>query len=174
MTPDLHKKFSTLEDARLRINFHISSWEDEQFNFKPAEGKWSPGQVIFHLVQVEQFSVSYVKKKLSRPETLKKTGIGASIRFFLLKFFLSLPVKYKAPAPVSTVPDNLNKEQLMMQWEDTRKEMASLLDSFPEELLEKNIFKHLVAGRLTIAQMLDFIHDHIDHHLPQIVQFPSN
>lgn len=169
MTSGLHKKFNAIEDTRLRISFHVSSWEDEQFNLKPSGDKWSPGQVIFHLVQVEQFSVSYVKKKLSYPGTLKKTGAGTSFRFFLLKFFLNLPVKYKAPAPVSIVPEILSREELLKQWEDTRKEMGKLLDNFPAELLDKNIFKHLVAGRLTISQMLDFINDHINHHLPQIL-----
>lgn len=170
MTPGLHKKFNAIEDTRLRLNLHVSSWEDYRFNLKPAADKWSPGQVIFHLVQVEQFSVSYVKKKLSYPGTLKKTGAGSAFRFFLLKFFLNLPVKYKAPARVAEVPEVLYKDELLKQWEETRKEMAKLLDSFPEELLDKNIFRHLVAGRLSISQMLDFINDHINHHLPQIIK----
>lgn len=168
MSPELYNKFKELEDVRRHIKFHVSSWDEERFNRKPAKGKWSAGQVIFHLMQVEQFSINYVNKKLSYPEKLKNTGLVASFRFYLLKFFLRLPVKYKAPSRVATVPDNLSKEELLKQWDDVRKEMTKFLNSFPEELHNKNIFKHLVAGRLNVSQMLEFIHDHINHHLPQI------
>lgn len=170
MTPEHHEKFSSLENIRLRILYHVTPWDDMQFNAKPSDGKWSVGQVIFHLVQVEQFSVSYVNKKIKYPEALKTTGFGTSLRYSLLKFFLHLPVKYKAPVQVAKVPENLNKEELLKQWEDTRKEMALLLDRLPVEMHDKNIFKHLIAGRMNIAQMLDFIHHHINHHLPQIIK----
>lgn len=170
MISELHKKFNAIEDARHRINFHVSSWTEEEFNLKPAELKWSPAQVIFHLIQIEQFCLSYVKKKLGSPEKLKNTGIGASLRLYFLKFFLRIPLKYKAPALVASVPEMLNKQELLKQWEDVRKELAKLLDNFPGELLEKNIFKHLVVGRLTISQMLEFINDHHKHHLPQIIR----
>ncbi len=168
MKPAFSSKFNSLEEIRHRINFLVSGWDEIQFNQSPKQGKWSPAQVIFHLIQVEEFSVNYVNKKIKFPETLKTGGTSAFFRFYLLKFFLLLPLKYKAPAPVSAVPDKLSKNELLMKWENVRKELAKLLDNFPEDLLEKNIFKHLVAGRLNVYQMLDFIKDHLNHHLPQI------
>ncbi len=168
MTPELLQKFNLLEEIRHRINFQVAQMNDAQFNHQIREGKWSAGQIIFHLVQVETFSINYVNKKLMYREDLKNTGLGASFRFFLLKFFLFLPVKYKAPSTVASVPDKISKDDLLLQWENIRKELAKLLDDFPPELMEKNIFKHLRAGRLNISQMMDFIHDHLNHHQPQI------
>lgn len=168
MTPELNKKFNAIEDIRHRINFHFASWSDEQFNRKPAAGGWSQAQVISHLVQSESLSVKYVKKKLSYPDTLKKGPLAAWFRYSLLKIALRLPIRYKAPGMVSGSDEILSKNDLLKQWEDVRKEMAGLLDNFPEELLGTNVFKHLVAGRLKITQMLDFIFEHLTHHERQI------
>ena len=55
----------------------LAAYSDEQLNTKPADGGWSPIQVLHHLLLVEEGTLAYVRKKLSFNPTLEKTGLAS-------------------------------------------------------------------------------------------------
>jgi hypothetical protein len=49
-----------------------------------------------------------------------------------------------------------------------RGELAALVESFPPVLLDRLVFRHPFAGRMTLAHALGTLQAHLDHHIPQV------
>lgn len=168
MDRKLESGFNKLEDSRLQLLAKLDEKKEPELNYHPGKNKWSVIQVLNHLIITEQLSVKYINKKLTYRTNIKKTGLGAAIRFFVLKLMLQTPLRFKAPEIVSEVPDNGDFNYVKNQWDQTRKELRKLLDDMPEEFLNKNIFKNAMAGKMNIYQMLGFMEEHFRHHVKQI------
>ena len=168
MDSKLESKFNQLESSRLQLLAELEKRDDKELNFHPGKDKWSVIQVMHHLIIIEQLSIGYINKKLTYKTNIKKSGFGAAIRVFVLTLILKMPFRFKAPKIVSEVPDNSDFKETKDQWDQIRKEMRELFDNLPEELLNKNIFKHALAGKMNIYQMLGFMEEHFKHHVKQI------
>lgn len=168
MDSKLESKFNKLESSRLQLLAELEKRDDKELNFHPGKDKWSVIQVMHHLIIIEQLSIGYINKKLTYRTNIKKSGLGAAIRFFVLKSVLQTPFLFKAPKIVSEVPDNAGFKETKNQWDQVRKDMKELFDNLPEEFLNKNIFKHALAGKMNIYQMLSFMEEHFKHHVKQV------
>jgi hypothetical protein len=49
-----------------------------------------------------------------------------------------------------------------------RRGWQELLDAFPPGLEGRLVFRHPVAGRLSLADTLAVLQAHLDHHVPQV------
>lgn len=148
----------------------LSSYSPEILNKKPADGGWSAIQTAWHLLLVEENSLAYIKKKLGFGGAFEKAGFGTRWRNFLLQTALFLPLKFKAPATASSdnLPEVITCNDLRVRWEKVQKDWADFLAEMPEQLLDRAVFKHPRAGRLSWMQTLVFIETHFDRHLLQI------
>ena len=168
MDSKIESEFNKLEKSRFQLFAKLDEKEEPELNYHPDKNKWSVIQVLNHLIITEQLSIKYINKKLTYRTNIKKTGLSAAIRFFVLKLMLQTPLRFKAPEIVSEAPDNGDFNYIKSQWDQTRKELRKLLDDLPEEFLNKNIFKHAIAGKMNIYQTLGFMEEHFKHHLKQI------
>lgn len=169
MDPKLEDRYLRLEDSRNRLLDELAGLDDDQLNIAPAAGKWSINQHIAHLVLVEDAALANIRYKLQQQDKLQDNGFAQTVRAFLMKLALQSGRKYKAPAIVADVPATCHLPELRQQWDQVRFELEDELTSFPQQLLEKGVFKHPMAGYLTISQTLAFIQDHFIHH-KRIVQ----
>lgn len=147
----------------------MATYPEDLLNQQPDENSWSAFQVMHHLMLVEQASIHYVQKKLSFQPQLKKAGLGARLRSFIIWLYLTLPLKAKAPALVSgdKLPKRSNLEDIRTAWTTQRKALEAYLETLPDEIWDKAIYKNF-GGRLSLGQMLKFYKDHFEHHLKQI------
>lgn len=146
------------------------AFSDQQLNQQPADGGWSPVQVMHHLILAEGGSLKYVKKKLSFNPELKKAGLSAAFRYWMIKLYFALPLKFKAPAVVGddALPENASLEATRQAWTAVRQELGAYLRELPEEHFEQVIYKHPFAGRMTLQGMLGFFDAHLRRHSKQI------
>lgn len=168
MNPKLEVKYLYLEKSRNKLFKDLQDIDDTVLNTPPAEGKWSIGQIMAHLLQVEQATIAYVQRKIEQQESLHTSSLKNSINALLLKMALNSGMKFKAPAVVANVPEEVSLEQLHLQWDNTRYQLEDLLTEMPPALLDKCLFRHPYAGMMSIGQTLTFIQDHFNHHLQQI------
>ncbi|MBB6611949.1 DinB family protein [Pontibacter sp. Tf4] len=168
MNPKLEVKYLYLEKSRNKLLKDLQSLDDTLLNTPPAEGKWSIGQIVAHLLQVEQATISYIQRKIQQEEELHTASVRNKLYALLLKLALNSGMKFKAPAVVATVPDEVDLGKLHQQWDDTRYKLEDLLTELPPALLYKCVFRHPYAGMLSIGQTLTFLQDHFNHHLHQI------
>ncbi|MFT5832516.1 MAG: hypothetical protein ACI97N_000127 [Cognaticolwellia sp.] len=162
-------RFEKIEKDRIALMQELSKYSEKQLNTKPADGGWSPMQVLHHLIQAEQGSLLYIKKKLSFKPELKTAAIINDIRFMFFKTAFNLPFKIKAPAVVAdNLPETADFKSTQETWNKTRQTFHSWLETVDDDLWNKLIFKHPIMGRISIFHTLGFFEEHTKRHTNQI------
>ncbi|TNE59041.1 MAG: DinB family protein [Bacteroidetes bacterium] len=148
----------------------LSSNDDAILNMTALDGGWSAIQTLHHLILTEELALGYVRKKLSFNPRLDRPGPGAWVSEQLLKLYLALPFKFKAPPNVSEekLPGFTSLKDTKNRWLKIREEWAAFLENLPDELVDKAVYKHPIAGRLGWLGMLNFFHHHFDRHRKQV------
>jgi hypothetical protein len=161
-----HARYDAQVHALLQ---EFSPLSDDLLNRKPADGGWSAIQTLHHLILVEENSLAYLRKKLSFNPVLEKPGLGSWARSILLGITLRSPLKFKAPKAAGNerLPEYATFPETMAQWQKIRTEWLEFFENMPAELLDKAVYNHPRAGRLSWLQMLDFIHTHFERHCDQ-------
>ncbi len=167
MVMSLARQFDRVEATKAEILSLLDGLTDEQLNRKPADDEWSAIQVICHLVRAESLSLRYIRKKM-QGDNHGVGGFGGRLRSGALSLLLKLPFRYKAPARSAELPEYAELEATRREWEEGRADWKELIDSFPPELADRAIFRHPVAGMMTISQALRFMVDHITRHRGQV------
>jgi hypothetical protein len=164
----INKKFSKLEDSRLALIEKLKTIPSSKLEALPAPGKWAVSQIFYHLNRAESFSVIYVSKKRLDINNLKRTGIKEQLKLDALKLLFVSPLTFKAPVVLGDVPEKVGYNTIVSEWNETRNKLRELLESLPDDLLYKNVFKQPAIGRINIFQMLDFMQSHFDRHKRQV------
>lgn len=164
----LQQHFTLLESQRAELVAQVRNVTPEQLNWHQP-GAWSLSQVLAHLITSEQLSVRYLKKKIQGIESVPDTGMLATLKMWTLIVSQRLPLKFKAPkVVVENTPTFSDVHQILVAWDQCRYELKDLLSTFSEQQLNRQIYKHPIAGKLNIQQALRFFREHIIHHEPQI------
>jgi len=150
-------------------SFHRSG--DTELNTPMQEGKWSAAQTTWHVIRAMEVSLDYLEYKLAQPHRFSRAGIGSWLRGRILVGSLNSDRKFKAPAITAGVPDHITLAELQHTADAQIERLRVLLEAFPQQLRNKTVFKHPVAGRLTIRQMLEFMQAHTYHHKKQTDHF---
>lgn len=167
MDAKLAKAFRRMEHWRLYMQELVAAYPREQQCFRPHSQQWSMLQVMKHLIIAETVVLNAVKKSLQRGE-LPPNRLIHKIGYLVMEIVLRLPLKIKAPAK-ALIPDaETDYDKIVGEWEALRKEWKLLLENFPKELQNNNVFRHPIAGFLNICQCVNFCGTHIKHHLQQI------
>jgi hypothetical protein len=166
----LSSKFDNLEKSRKDLTAYLQAVDRNGLTFKINQNKWSSIQICFHVIKSEQLTTLSLNKNLQLKDNLKKSGITTLIRDASLSFVLKSNFKVKAPAIVANMPEDYDLTELMKKWETIRIFLKDFLDNFPEQYLNKEIFKHPYAGWLNLFQALKFLQNHFNHHRVQIIK----
>lgn len=168
--PDLLRRHERYERLVNNLLEEISAVPDDLLNRKPVTGGWSAMQTMHHLILVEASSMAYVRKKLSFNPVFRKAGPSSSLRLLLLQVSLSLPLKFRAPAPVADdkLPTYATLADTRARWQEVRAEWTAFLTQLPDDLVDREVFKHARAGKLGWVQMLAFFEIHFKRHLKQL------
>jgi hypothetical protein len=165
----LNAKFSKLENSRIQLLLKLKNTSRFVLETPPALGKWSVSQIFYHLNKAESFSTIYVSKKRLDVNNLKTTGFNEYIRMVGLKLIFVLPFSLKAPVNVlGDVPEKVDYKSITTEWNETRNKLKELLESLPDDILNKNVFKQPAIGRINVFQMLDFMQAHFNRHEKQV------
>jgi len=148
----------------------LKNYREEKLNERPDENSWSVLQIMRHLIKAESESLKYVRKKLSFNPELKNAGIMSGIRSAMLRIALSSPIKIKAPEGVSgeALSENYTFWEVAKEWKSQRTELREYLGSLPSYYFKKDMYKHPLTGKMTLASMLSFFDIHVDRHTRQI------
>jgi uncharacterized damage-inducible protein DinB len=167
MQKKLENLFLNLENARHHIISLTEGYTNQQLNFKPGEDEWSMAQVIKHLVMTETQILHYVQKRMEKGG-LYDANLKSWMRYMLVIMALRYRKKIKAPKQVASPPSELNAAQVKREWEELRLQWRKTLDIMPAELTGKNIFRHPLAGDMSIGHTLGFMSEHVRHHVAQM------
>jgi hypothetical protein len=166
----MNKNFIRIEQDRLALFERLSKETNEVLNRKPIQGSWSALQVVYHLLSAEENILKYMKKKSQADiGSLKNKSISSYFRIFALNRALKSGNKFKAPATLEEIPDQLLLKELEQKYASTRLAFSIFMDQLTKEgKLNKEVFKHPRAGYFTISQTMKFIEVHFERHFEQI------
>lgn len=162
------RAFESLENMRRQLEQRLDQIDDRVLSIPEGDGKWSVNQVLAHLSNAEFGSLRYIRRKMQGIGSLGNSNIWSVIRFRLLKWSLDAPLRYKMPGQLPQPSNEMSFNELKVQFDKNRQAISELILSFPEESLDKLIFKHPFAGRFSLHQTIHFMEDHYNHHLKQI------
>ncbi|GCC50751.1 DinB family protein [Chryseotalea sanaruensis] len=169
MNSQLEKHFHKLEEQRTEILNSLLSKSATELSAPPAPGKWSVLQILTHLYASEKLSFGYIKKKSLGIQDTANADLRQAMVLTVLKISQRLPFRFRAPkVVVENTPETMSLEQLVNHWNLLRLELKAHLENVPDGHLHKLVYKHPMAGRLSLPQALQFFAEHINHHKPQI------
>ncbi len=163
-----------LQTERDRLIELLRRFDKEQLNRSPEIGVWSPMEVLHHIIISEEGSLKYVKKKLSFNPVLPRTSLISTLRYQVLIGAIHSPFHFKAPSEVVPQSKEYDLESLENHWQKVAGELHNYLVDIEPRLLDYQVYKHPLAGRLSIVQMVGFLKHHLLRHKKQIVsRLPS-
>lgn len=148
----------------------LANYDAEALNKQPAPDSWCATQVLHHLLMAEKYSRQYCEKKLSFKPELRKAGFEAGIRAWLVSVYLKTPLKVKAPKTLDTsaLPRESKLSDIIAEYKEQRELMEAFIQNVDESYLDKEVYKHALAGRLSLSGMFDFFEAHFAHHRKQL------
>ena len=167
MLPPLRNSFDQMEAARRRVLALTGPLTEPQAHFSPGPEEWSVVQVLEHIVTIDLIVLRLVEKQMTKTE-LRPAGIQTTFRSLLVTLALRYRKKIKAPAVLPVPTGDRTLAEWRRDWEASREQWLQMLESVPEKLLGKELFKHPLAGYFTLRQTLDFITEHTLHHVGQV------
>ncbi len=154
------------------IVYAINDISEELFTQARAEGKWSPGEILGHLI----LSTKPLNKALTMPKPLLQSTFGMNNRKertfdeVRQKYYSRLEEGVKAPENMSYrgVAEK-GKEAMINSFTDELGKLLVHVDTWSEKDLSDYVLPHPAIGKLTIREMLFFTHFHTEHHCRQMV-----
>jgi len=136
----------------------------EQWKTKPAEGRWSAGEVICHLSAVERAVLSRADKLLQKPPN----PAPFYKRFHVPMMFVEARViRRKAPTPLE--PQAVReKEETLAELRQVRERTLAFIGETMERDLRKYCMAHAFLGTLNAYEWLQFIASHEVRHTKQM------
>lgn len=165
---ELRRRFVAMEAARRRALQIIEGASPETLNRAPAPGRWSALQVLHHVITAEALSLAYVRKKMQAGTALPRAGLASRLRLLGLRLTLRSPLRLRAPSVTATVPATIDPGDLRARWDTVRAELGALVEAFPANLAGRLVFRHPLAGRMSLGDTLGFMQAHLEHHLVQV------
>lgn len=147
----------------------LSTWPVEMLKMQPASGGWCALEVVDHILNSEKGTFAYVVKKTSSGfEPLTESSPESDAASLQLNQALESDSKWGAPAVLPPPDPSLDLAGLGGQWTAIHGQVEQWTKAFPEEFAHKQVFRHPLAGRLTLEQTLGFLQRHIGHHRFQL------
>ena len=158
MTP-----FARLEQQKAEMLASLEDWSAARLNYRPASDQWSAAQVIDHLIRTEIGILVTVRRDLSQPHPLT---LRDRLGVILLRRVYRSPRRVKVPPSATQVSPAAEVDFLacLTRWEQTRNSLSVLLANAPPSANKGGVFRHPVAGWMTLPQVIDFFSDHLLHH----------
>lgn len=167
-TQDIIKsKYEQLETINADLMAELEKLSSENLFFKPDENSWNIMQVLDHVKNAEVGTLRYIRKKM-KYGGVKKTNWSAKIRASLMRMVNNSSVRFKMPSVLPQPEASDSLETVQKEWQALRVEWKDYLESFPQEYLDKAVFKHPIFGRLSLSQAVDSMISHQNHHIKQI------
>jgi len=160
-----------LLDASLEaMMLELEARDPQELNVIGQSEQWSPLEVCMHVYLSEKLSLAYVEKKLSFSPSLTKAGIVAWIRHLTLQWYLKSSFKFSAPQGTTVFGEasGLSLDKIKGDWFQERQVIRKFLNNVPGMMLDKEIYRHPIVGRLSLLQMIKFFKVHFERHLKQI------
>ncbi len=136
----------------------------EQWKTRPAEGRWSAGELIGHLSAIERAILSRADKLLQLPPK----SVPFYKRFHVPMMIVEARViRRKAPTPLEPLSVR-EKEEMLGELRGVRKRTVAFIEETRGRDLSEYNYAHPFLGTLNAYEWLQFIASHERRHMKQM------
>lgn len=165
MKKGINEKLKQLNEDTDKIYASLEGLDSEKL--KDTSYGWSILQVLSHLNSAETASLKYMQKKIQAGDKMADSGATNSLRMWLCNGLLKSSLKWKAPSYIAD-PPQYEYEEVKSIWAETRASIQQFVDEYPEQWLNKLVYKHPMGGRQNLDRAVDSFLFHQIHHTHQI------
>jgi uncharacterized damage-inducible protein DinB len=162
--PSLRIIFQNLAQAQSELLRAADAVPAEQWKTRPADGRWSAGELICHLSAIERAILGRADKLLEKPPK----AVPFYKRFHLPMMIVeSRLIRRKAPAALEpqTVGD---KEEMLAELRELRERTLAFIEETQGRDLSRYNMPHPLLGNLNVYDWLQFIASHEIRHMKQM------
>lgn len=167
MNIKLRKEWDRLIVAKKELFKTLNTFSEKEQNHQVDEYTWSMVGVIEHLVISEGGILKFFDRYPPKASKYKAT-FKSNFKSRFLNFALWSPFRFKAPVKILAPKQEKTLATLEKEWDTIRKDWETLLEDFPNEKINYTVFKHPLAGPVTMLQTLQFMRNHIYTHEKQL------
>lgn len=160
-----------LTNAFDEVTVFIKNQDGDLFEASSAEGKWSTGEQLEHLIK----SVAPINLGLVLPKKVLKWKYGTTDRdemnYDQLKdlYLSKLEAKAKATKPyIPKLIPSSRKNELLKKYQTEKNKLIKALNKWDEDIISEIVAPHPILGNLTIRELMFFTVYHTYHHLDSI------
>lgn len=161
---------AALEHQRADLVAAVGAWPGAHVVFRPGPGAWSAVEVLDHLARTERAILATVRLGLDAPHPL---GVRDRAGVWFLDWLFRSERRVRVPASAATVvgPDaTADFAGVARAWAEGREDLAGFLAPLAPAQLTAGVFRHPVAGWMSVPQVLRFFWVHAHHHGYQLAR----
>jgi hypothetical protein len=122
-----------LHEVEQQVRLDLARLTAEQFNWRPAEGKWSVAECIDHLALVTGLMLEKAKPALEKARAEGKTGQGPYRYSMMGGWFVKMmeqPGKRPLPSPKNFAPgSSLKQAEVLARYGEVMKDFAETMET---------------------------------------------
>jgi len=136
----------------------------DQWKTRPAEGRWSAGELICHLNAVERAILSRADKLLQKPPKS-----APFYKWFHIPMMIVEARVIRRKAPTAIEPHMVHeKEEMLAELQDARERTLAFIEETKGRDLSQYNMPHPFLGTLNAYEWLQFIASHEIRHMKQM------
>jgi hypothetical protein len=156
-------KIRHLDSVHSQLAHEIANVPSELLSKRPSENEWSVGEVIHHLLLVEQRVLDELEKGVAQPPQ----------RIGLLKNLIPMQLIswrfVRVSAPNAVMPAGFkNAEESMKTWKTCRTRLKQFCTTIDPKRLKQTAFRHPFLGNINGLAAISMVAYHEERHYKQI------
>ena len=154
---------STLEQQKDEVLADVSAWSAARLAYRPAPTAWSAAEVLDHLVRVEREILAAAEHGLVAPH---RRGVRDRVGVALLDWLFRSDRRVRVPTSVPEVlpAQDADLVTVRREWDAARRDLGRFLAALTPGQRGAGVFRHPVAGWMSVPQVLQFFWVHTHHH----------
>lgn len=174
MDATLQPHWISMKNAKGMILRELQQWSDKELRTPSDKDGWNALQIVQHIIISEKGTLGYlVKKTSSGPEGIEKANAESKKIGGALQKALKSSDKWKAPQ-VLPDPESIDLASSSAYWEKLHGHYEGFLEDLDPAFYDLQIFKHPLVGRIDLFDTIDFLANHVQHHMYQLERIKRN
>lgn len=169
MTDQLAQLMQARKHKMKEMADKLRSWSEEKQRYRPASESWNGLQVIEHCIGSETGTLAYMMKKTSSGwegiplATDENRASGTKLNEALIS-----DKQWKAPQVLKSPTGARDLESQLSYWKKFDAKFDEFIHSLDHKFYERQVFNHPFSGRLSLYQTVEFMGNHLAHHMHQL------
>jgi len=164
---DLMARLTRIEATRRLVLERAAALTSERLTARPGHDRWSMLDILEHLVLAERDVFGDLSTAGARQPQRRR--VRDHVSFVVVMAVLRFGIPVKAPSRGMLPTGARTLDDLRQSWEEHHRQLRALIDGGTRAVTGGAIFRHPVAGPLTMRQALAMLEVHLDRHRRQIL-----